>query len=117
MAREGVVVRCISGDGAGEFGRSVRFQLMLTERGVKWRKTPPGTPQSNGIAEREIKQVMQAAHNQLIHAGLGEEFWFFAVADATYKTAGMPHEYLGGETPCERLTNKHFNNKRLRVFG
>ncbi|CAM9965350.1 unnamed protein product, partial [Choristocarpus tenellus] len=117
MVREGVVVRCISGDGAGEFGRRVRFQRMLTERSVKWRKTPPRTPQSNEIAERATKHVMQAARSQLIHAGLGEEFCFFAVADATYKTTGMPHKYLRGETPCECLTNKPFNYERLRVFG
>ncbi|CAM9927869.1 unnamed protein product, partial [Choristocarpus tenellus] len=117
MARDGVVVRCISGDGAGEFGRSIKFQRMLTERGVKWRKSPPHIPQSNGIAERAIKQIMQAARSQLIQAGMGEEFWFFAVADATFKTTGMPHEYLGGETPYERLTNTPFNYKRLRVFG
>ncbi|CAM9850630.1 unnamed protein product, partial [Choristocarpus tenellus] len=75
------------------------------------------TPQSNGITERAIKQVMQAARSQLIQAGLGEEFWFFAVADATYKTTGMPQEYLGGETPYERLNNKPFNYTRLQVFG
>ncbi|CAM9615475.1 unnamed protein product, partial [Choristocarpus tenellus] len=92
MAREGVVERCISGDGAGEFRRSVRFQCMLTERGVKWHKTPPRTPQTNGISARAIKQVMQAARSQLIQAGLGEEFWFFTVADGTYQTRGMPHE-------------------------
>ncbi|CAM9205458.1 unnamed protein product [Choristocarpus tenellus] len=117
MTREGVVVRCISGDGAGEFGRSVKFQHILTERGVKSRKSPPHTPQSNGIAERAIKQVMQAARSHLIQAGLGEEFGFFAVADATYKTTGMPLKYLGDETPCERLSNKPFNYNRLRVFG
>ncbi|CAM9331837.1 unnamed protein product, partial [Choristocarpus tenellus] len=97
MARDGVVVKCISGDGSGEFGRGVSFQHLLTERGVKWRKSPPRTPQSN--------------------AGLGEEFWLFAVADATFKTTGMPQEYLVGETPYERLSNKPFNYNRLRVFG
>ncbi|CAN0027892.1 unnamed protein product, partial [Choristocarpus tenellus] len=101
MARDGVVVRCIRGDGTGEFGRSIRFQRMLSERGVQWRKTPPSTPQSNGIAERAIKQITQAARSQLIQAGMGQEFWFFAVADATFKTNGMPHEYLGGKTPNE----------------
>ncbi|CAM9813515.1 unnamed protein product, partial [Choristocarpus tenellus] len=90
---------------------------MLSERGVKWRKTPPRTPQSNVIAERAIKQIMQAARSQLIQAGMGEEFCFFAVADATFKATGMPHEYLGGETPYERLTNAPFNYNRLRVFG
>ena len=29
MAREGVAIKCISGDGAGELGKSVKFQRML----------------------------------------------------------------------------------------
>lgn len=32
MAREGVAVKCISGDGAGELGRSVRVRRMLANR-------------------------------------------------------------------------------------
>ncbi|CAN0497107.1 unnamed protein product [Discosporangium mesarthrocarpum] len=109
MARDGVVVKCISGDGAGELGRSVKFQRMLVNKGIRWRKSPPRTLQSNRIDERAIKQLMQAARSQLLRSGLGEEHWFFAVADAAFKTGGMPHEFLGGDTPCERLTGKPFN--------
>ena len=29
----------------------------------------------------------------------------------------MPHEFLGGETPHERLTGRPFNYDRLRAFG
>ena len=29
----------------------------------------------------------------------------------------MPHEYLGGETPCEQLTGKPFSYGRLRIWG
>ncbi|CAN0014305.1 unnamed protein product [Choristocarpus tenellus] len=117
MAREGIPVKCISGDGAGELGRSVNFQRMLANNGIRWRKSPPRTPQSNGIAERAIKQLMGAARSQLVKAGLGDEYWFFAITDVTFKTGGMPHEYLGGETPCERLTRKSFNYDRLRAWG
>ena len=117
MAREGLAVKCISGDGAGELGRSGKFQRMLANRGVRWRSSPPRTPQSNGIAERAIQQLMRIARSQLVKAGRGEDYWFFAVADAAFKTAGMPHEYLGGETPHERLTGKPFNYDRLRVWG
>ncbi|CAN0496688.1 unnamed protein product, partial [Discosporangium mesarthrocarpum] len=75
------------------------------------------TPQSNGIAERAIKQLMQAARSQLVRSGRGEEHWFFAVADAAFKTGGMPHEFLGGDTPGERLTGKPFNYDCLRIWG
>ena len=98
-AREGVAIKCMSGDGAGELGRSVKFQRMLANRGIKWHNSPPRTPQSNGITERAIQQLMRIARSQLVKAGRGEDYWYFAVADAAFKTAGMPHEYLGGETP------------------
>ncbi|CAM9404629.1 unnamed protein product [Sphacelaria rigidula] len=52
MARQGVAIKCISGDDAGELGRSVKFQRMLNNRGIKWRTSLPRTPQSNEIAER-----------------------------------------------------------------
>ncbi|CAN0016909.1 unnamed protein product, partial [Sphacelaria rigidula] len=117
MAREGVAIKCISGDGDGELGRSVKSQRMLTNRGIKWRSSPPRTPQSNGIAQRAIQQLMRIARSQLVKAGRGEDYWFFAVEDAAFKTTGMPHEYLGGETPCERLTGKPLNNDRLRTWG
>ena len=48
-------------------------------------------------------------------AARGEDYWYFDMADAAFKTAGMPHEYLGGETPRERLTGKPFNYDRLRT--
>lgn len=42
---------------------------------------------------------------------------FAIIADAAFKTSGMLHEYLGGETPCQRLTGKSFNYDRLRMRG
>ena len=96
-AREGVAIKCISGDRAGELGRSVKFQRMLADRGVKGRSSPPRTSQSNAIVERAIQQLMRIARSQLVQAGRKEDYCFFAVADAAFKIAGMPHEYLGGE--------------------
>lgn len=71
-------MECISGDGAGELGRSVNFLRMLPDRGIKWGRSPSRTPQSNGIAERAIKKLMQAARGQLVRSRRGEEYWFFA---------------------------------------
>ncbi|CAM9753310.1 unnamed protein product, partial [Sphacelaria rigidula] len=115
--RGGVTIKCFSGDGAGELGRSVIFQRMLTNRGIKWRYSSPRTPQSNGIAKRATQQLMRIARSQLVKAGRGEDYWFFAVTDAAFKTAEMPHKYLGGETTCERLAGKPFNYDRLRTWG
>ena len=35
MAWGGVAIKCISGNGAGELGRSVKCQLMLADRGIR----------------------------------------------------------------------------------
>ena len=65
MAREGVAIKYISGDGARELGRSVKFQRMVADRGIRWRSPPPRTPQSNVIAERAIHQLMRRARSHL----------------------------------------------------
>ena len=74
LAREDVAVKCISGDGAGEFGKSVKFQRMVADRGIKWRSSPPTTPQSNGIAEKAIQQLMTVARSQIVKSGPSEEY-------------------------------------------
>ncbi|CAM9931548.1 unnamed protein product, partial [Choristocarpus tenellus] len=79
--------------------------------------SPPRTPQSNGIAKRAIKHLMGVARSQLAKAELGDEYWFFDITDVAFKTGGMPHEYLGGETSCECLTGKPFYYDRLWTWG
>ena len=117
MAREGVAIKCMSGDGVGELGRSVKFQRMLANQGIEWRSSPPRTPQCNGIAERAIQLLMRIACSQLVKAGCGWGYWYFAAADAAFKTAGMSHEYLGAETSCGRLIGRRLENHRLRTWG
>ncbi|CAM9550179.1 unnamed protein product, partial [Sphacelaria rigidula] len=116
MALERMTIKCISGDGAGKLGWSVKYQRMLANRGIKWRCSPPRTSQSYGIVEHAIQRLMRKARSQLVKAGRGEDSWFFAVTDAAFETARMPHEYLGGETPCERLTGKPYNYDRCRTW-
>ena len=93
LAREGVVIKCISGDGAGDLGRSVKFQPMPADLGIKWRTSRPRTPQANGIAERALQQLMRIARSQLVKVGRGEDYWFFAVSDAAFKE--YPANILG----------------------
>lgn len=75
------------------------------------------TPQSNGVGKLAIKQIMATVSSQLLKAGRGEQYWSYAEMDAASKLDGVPHEYLGGETPHERLTGKSFSYTRLREWG
>lgn len=56
----------------------------------------PRTPQSNEIAERVIKQLMQAARSQMVRSGRGEEHCFFALADAAFKSSASPTDTSAG---------------------
>lgn len=69
---------------------------------VQWRSNP--TVDGHTVAQ-----------SRLAKSGRREDYWMLAISDAAFKTSGMPHEYLGGETPCQRLTGKSFNYDRLRV--
>ena len=103
MAWKGATIKRINGDGAGELERSVKFQRMLADRGIKCRSSPPRTPQSHGVAERAIHQLVRIARRQLVKAG---RYWFLAVADAAFKTAGMPRKprkTLGGRLHASGL--------------
>ena len=92
-AREGILIKCISGDGAKELVRSVKHQRVLDDRGIRWRSSPPG------IAERAIRQMMKIGYSQLVKGVCGQDNWLFTVADTAFKIAPMPDEYLRGETP------------------
>ena len=60
---------------------------------------------------------MSIAGSQMVIAGREEDYWYFAMADAAFETAGMPHDYLGDETSCGRLTGRRFDYDRLRTWG
>ncbi len=68
----GVIVECIRGDGAGEFGRSRVFRQELINLALKWESSPPYTHQQQGLIERAIRQVVEGGRAQLSRAGLSE---------------------------------------------
>ena len=44
----------------------------------------PGVPQTNGLAEREVRVCKEGGRANLIQAGLGVEWYEFAVTDFTF---------------------------------
>lgn len=56
MARDGITVKCISGDGAGELGWSAKFLRMLANRETKWRGSP-------------LRKFQSQASDQATHVG------------------------------------------------
>lgn len=73
MAREGEAIKCNSGDDAGELGRFVKFQLLLTNEGIRWMRSRNRISQSNGIGERTLEEFMTTTRRQLARSGRGED--------------------------------------------
>ena len=65
-------------------------------------KTPPRTPQENGVSERMNRTIMERARSMRLHAGLPPHFWVEAVNIAAYLISMSPSTALDGNIPKER---------------
>ncbi len=99
----GATAECIRGDGAGEFARSRTFRQELKNLSLRWETSPPYTHQQQGLVERAVRQIVEGGRAQLARAGLGNEYWFYACQDFTFKSNCLPHQSLGGDSPYERI--------------
>lgn len=76
----------------------------------------PYTLQQNGLIEREIRTVTEAARTMLLHAKLDKEFWAEAVNTAVYVLNRVTPK-SGSKTPYEMWFGHKPNLGNLRVFG
>jgi dUTP pyrophosphatase len=78
--------------------------------------TAPDAPSQNGLAERP-NQSLGAIVRCLLHAaGLGSEYWSFALLHATYLKNHLPHQSIEC-TPYQKYTGRNPTPKHLRIFG
>ncbi len=118
MQLAGTKLRCIRGDGAGEFGRSKIFRQELGNLGLQWESSPPYTHQQQGLVERAIRQITEGGRAQLARSYLGNDYWFLACQDFTLKSNCLPHQSLGGDSPYERLhPGRKPRYQAFRKFG
>ncbi|CAI7739294.1 unnamed protein product, partial [Closterium sp. NIES-53] len=74
-------------------------------------------PQKNGIAERRIGMVMDAARTSMIHAAAPHFLWPFAVQYAAHQINLQPRVSLPETTPTLRWTGKVGDASAFRVWG
>ncbi|CAI7855048.1 unnamed protein product [Closterium sp. NIES-53] len=75
-------------------------------RGIRQTFTLPASPQQNGIAERRIGMVMDAARTSMIHAAAPHFLWPFAVQYAAHQLNLQPRVSLPETCPTLRWTGK-----------
>ncbi|RDX89796.1 hypothetical protein CR513_28430, partial [Mucuna pruriens] len=89
--QSGKKVKCIRFDNGGEYCRPFD--------GIKHEKTPPNTPQLNGLAERMNKTLIERVRCMLSEARLPKHFWGEALYTAVHVINLSPTVVLNIEVP------------------
>ncbi|CAI7840647.1 unnamed protein product [Closterium sp. NIES-54] len=111
------VVKRIRTDRGGEFLRA-ETTAWLKKQGIQRELTTAYTPQSNGVAERANRTILETARAVLIESGVGNSMWPHAVRHATVARNRVLTK-VGNESwvPLDRWLGKKPPVDILRVFG
>ncbi|KRY19033.1 Retrovirus-related Pol polyprotein from transposon TNT 1-94, partial [Trichinella patagoniensis] len=89
----------------------------LTEKKIVHEKTPPYTPQCNGMAERENRTLVEKARAMLHTRNLPRCLWAEAVHTAAYLLNRIPNRKEITKTPYEEWFGRRPTVEHLRIFG
>ncbi|CAI7908661.1 unnamed protein product [Closterium sp. NIES-53] len=110
-------VKAICSDRGGEF-LGAEFRSWLKRHGIKQQLTTAYTPQSNSMAERANRTIIEGGRTILVDSGLPLRFWPLTIRHATViKNRVLTH--VGGQhwVPMEKWSSKKPLVEMLRVFG
>jgi hypothetical protein len=111
----GKKLKCIRTDNGGEYCGP--FDAYCREQGIRHQKTPPKTPQLNGLAERMNRTLVERVRCLLSEAKLPQSFWVEALSTATHVINLSPVYALQGDVPDRVWYKKDVSYDHLRVFG
>eukprot|EP00733_Pompholyxophrys_punicea_P000254 Pompholyxophrys_punicea_v1_NODE_55_length_4195_cov_3.523671.p1 type:complete len:835 gc:universal NODE_55_length_4195_cov_3.523671:1568-4072(+) len=114
--QEDLDIRTIRSDNGGEYMSGELKQFCL-DHGITHQFTTPYTPESNRVAERLNRTLMEMVRCMLVDSGLNKEFWMEALQTAVYLRNRCPTSALDGQTPYFAWYGRQPSLNRLRVFG
>ena len=109
-------IRVYATDNGTEFINN-KFKTYLINHGISHQLSPTYTPESNGLAERINRTILNKVRALLFNANLPSSFWGEAVITATYLYNRTPHAKINYKTPFEVKYNKKPNITNIRTFG
>jgi len=89
----------------------------LKDQGIEHQVTTPYSPESNGVAERYNRTIMEMVRSMLHHPGYPLELWGEAVLAASYLSNRLPSRALDGKTPFEAWFGYKPDVTHLRRWG
>ncbi|CAI7789247.1 unnamed protein product [Closterium sp. NIES-54] len=111
------LVLMLRSDRGGEF-LGKEFTDFVDGKGIVHDLTCPYTPQQNGMAEREMRTVVESMRTMLLHMGMQHHWWHLALRQAVWVRNCL--EWLTtppGTTPYQLLTGKKPDLTLARVWG
>ncbi|CAI5965062.1 unnamed protein product [Closterium sp. NIES-64] len=103
-------------DRGGEFSSGL-LRAYCRARGIRQTFTLPDSPQQNGIAERRIGMVMDAARTSMMHAAAPHFLWPFAVRYAAHQINLHPRVSRPETSPALLWTGKVGDASVFWVWG
>ncbi len=103
-------------DQGGELYGSQEFQQMVDQEGYIMEPTATDSSFQNGLAERPNRTLATIMRCLLRNAGLGPEYWSWALVHAAYIKNRLPHRTTN-QTPYLAWSGNKPSLKHLRIFG
>jgi Reverse transcriptase (RNA-dependent DNA polymerase)/gag-polypeptide of LTR copia-type/GAG-pre-integrase domain len=109
-------VKLLRTDNGTEY-TNTELKKFMSEKGIQHGLNAPHTSQSNGLVERDVRTVQEAARSMLIHSQLDEKHWDDAIATACYVLNRTLSSRNRVKTPFELIFEKKPSLQHTRVFG
>lgn len=93
-----------------------RVDTLLSSHGIVHQSSYPYTQAQNGIAECKHKHIIETAITLLHHSSVPINFWFDAIATATFLINRMSSSVLHHKTPFEMSFHTLPNFSFFKVF-
>jgi hypothetical protein len=84
-------IKCLRSDRGGEYFPII-FDEFCVEHGIIHERTPPYSPESNGIAERKNRTLTDLVNAMLDTAGLSKAWWGEAILTASHVLNRIPNK-------------------------
>ena len=115
-------IEVLRSDNGTEYYNEVLGSL-FKKQGILHQSSCAGTPQQNGIAERNNRHLLEVARALLFQMRLPKKFWGDAILIACYLINRIPTRVLKYDTPFKIIeqtfpTSKHlFSSLQPHIFG
>lgn len=93
------------------------FQTFLKKQGIVHETSAPYTPEQNGMAERDIRTIVEAGRSMMYGKQVKRFLWPEAVKTAAQLLNRRSTKKTGNKTAYELWTDKRPDFNNLHVFG